>query len=338
MVTLKDVAKAAGVHPTTVSSVLNNASGNSRFGEATRRKVNQAAKRLGYAQNRIASSLRTRKTGTVGLVAGNIQNPFFAALSLQLERHLRAVGYDLLLTCHGADSAHDERHLALMLLGRSVDGLLIWSEQRDGRTLRLPSGLRTPRVWMGHGPRNEPAATIDIAAGIELALSHLQQLGCRRLGYYAPSYAQTAGLPKSRPDILDETCQKLGMPSSVRLFFSEQSWNLGAAVQCATPLVLTARREGVDAVLAYNDISAVGWHIAAQQIGFQVPVIGFDGSPLIKAWRPQLSHVDLHSDRLAKTAVQLLVALIKGESPAERRPSVNPTFVLSSDSPASEAE
>jgi LacI family transcriptional regulator len=329
MVTLKDVARAARVHTTTASSVLNKVSGNTRFSEKTRRKIHKTAKRLGYSQNRIASSLRTRKTGTVGLVAGNIQNPFFAALSLQLERHLREKGYDLVFTCHGADSANDERDLALMLLGRSVDGLLIWSEQRNGRTLSLRNHrTTTPRVWIGHGPRNEPAATIAIAEGLELALKHIRASGCNRLGYYAPSYAQHAGLPNSRPDILDEVCRKLGMPPAVRLFFPEQSWNLGAAVQCAPELIESARREGVDAVLAYNDISAVGWHIAARQQSFPVPVIGFDGSPLIKAWRPEISHVDLHSDALAEMAVSLLVTLMKGETPPEKRPHVHPTFVM----------
>lgn len=327
MVTLKDVARAAGVHPTTASSVLNQVSGNTRFSDKTRRKVDKAAKRLGYSQNRIASSLRTRKTGTVGLMAGNIQNPFFAALSLQLERHLREHGYDLVFTCHGADSANDERELAMMLLGRSVDGLLIWSEQRDGKTLHLSKGSVTPRVWMGHGPRSEPAATIDIAEGIELALGHLRSIGCRRLGYYAPSYSQHAGLPKSRPDILDEACKKLGMAAAVRLFFPDESWNLGAAVQWAPDLVETARSAGVDAILAYNDVSAVGWQIAARQGAFSVPVVGFDGSPLIKAWRPEISHVDLHSDTLASMAVHLLVSLMRGESPKDRRPRVHPTFV-----------
>jgi LacI family transcriptional regulator len=327
MVTLKDVARAAGVHPTTASSILNHASANSRFSEETKRKVDQTAKRLGYTQNRIARSLRTRKTGTVGLVAGNIQNPFFAALSVQLETELRTLGYDLVLACHGADSAHDERDLALTLLARSVDGLLIWSEQRDGSTPRLPKGSTTPRVWLGHGPRGEPAVTIDIAEGLELALLHLHERGCRRLGYYAPSYAEHAGLPKSRPDVLDEACRKLGIAKPVRLLFPEQSWNLGAAVKCATPLIKTARIGKLDAVLAYNDISAVGWHIAAREAGFNCTVIGFDGSPLIKAWRPEIPHVDLHSDTLARTAVHLLVDLMKNESPAEKRPCVHPTFV-----------
>lgn len=327
MVTLRDVAKEAGVHPTTVSSILNGSSGNSRFGEETRRKVVQAAKRLGYAQNLIARSLRTRRTQTVGLVAGNIQNPFFASLSLQLEHQLRERGYHLVLTCHGADAALDESSLAELLLARSVDGLLIWSEQRDGRTPRLPKSSTTPRVWMGHGPRGEAAVAIDIAAGLALALEYLRQLGCRRLAYYAPSYSESAGLPKSRPDLLDEACGLSGIAKPTRILFPEQSWDLDAAVRCALGYIAEVRRQGIDAVVAYNDVAAVGWQIAAREAGFTCPVVGFDGSPLIRAWKPALPFVDLHGDVLARRAVELLVTLIEGREPGERRALVQPTFV-----------
>lgn len=324
---LKDIARIAGVHLTTASSILNGSSSNSRFSEETRRRVEQVARKQGYVQNRLASGLRTRKTETVGLVAGNIENPFFATLSVQLETQLRAQGYDLVLTCHGSDSAQDESDLAQTLLSRSVDGLLIWSEQRDGRTPRLPAGSSIPRVWMGHAPRGETAIFIDISQGVELALHYLRGLGCRRLGYYAPAYAQFSGLPKSRPEILDEACKKLGMSLSVPLFFPGQSWNLGAAVECAFPLIALAKQRGVDAVLAYNDVSAVGWSIAAREAKCMWPVVGFDGSSLVKAWRPAIAHVDLHSDILGMTAVRVLCAMMKGEAAPPRRTFVHPTFV-----------
>jgi DNA-binding LacI/PurR family transcriptional regulator len=327
MATLRDVARVAGVHPTTASSILNGSSGNSRYSEETRATVNRAAKRLGYAQNRIASSLRTKRTGTVGLVAGNIQNPFFAALSLQLERHLQEQRYELVLTCHGTDSAQDEGDLAQTLLARSVDGLLIWSEHRDGRTPQMPRGSTTPRVWMGYGPKNEATVMIDIKKGIELALGHFRETGCRRLGYYAPTYAQKAGLPKSRPDLLDEACRKFGLPPPVKLFFPDESWNLEAAVQRAFPLIAIARSTGVDAIIGYNDVSAVAWRIAAGERNFSCRVIGFDGSPFIRAWRPRLPYVDLHTDAVARAAILLLDGLIRGEKRLARREVVSPTFV-----------
>ena len=327
MATLRDVAKEAGVHPKTVSSILNGTLGNTRFGEETRRKVVKVAKRLGYTQNLVARSLRTRRTQTVGLVAGNIQNPFFAELSLQLERNLRQHDLHLVLTCHGADADLDETSLAKLLLARSVDGLLIWSEQRDGRTPRLPRASTTPRVWMGHGPRSEVAATIDIAAGLAMAVGHVRAFGGRRIAFYAPSYSENAGLPKSRPDLLDKACGAAGMPRPRRVLFPGQSWNLDAAVRCAFDFIPDVRSAGIDTVIGYNDVAAVGWQIAAREAGFHCPVIAFDGSPLIRAWKPAMPYVDLHGDVLARHAVELLVALIKGHELGERRALVQPTFV-----------
>ena len=139
--------------------------------------------------------------------------------------------------------------------------------------------------------------------------------------------ARLLGLPKSRPDLLDAVCVAVSLPPAVRLLFQGESWNLDTAVQCATPLIATARAGRVDAIIAFNDVAAVGWHLAARQQGSVLPVIGFDGSPLIKAWRPALPYVDLQSDTLARTAVALLGDLMKGETPPRRHTQVRPTFV-----------
>jgi len=185
---------------------LNGILGNTRFGEETRRKVVKVAKRLGYTQNLIARSLRTRRTQTVGLVAGNIQNQFFAELSLKLEQNFRK---------HGLE----------------------------------------------------------------------------------------------------------------RVLFPGQSWNFETAVHCAFDVIPEVRSAGVDTVIGYNDVAAVGWQIAAREAGFDCPVIAFDGSPLIRARKPAMPYVDLHGDVLAKRAVELLVASIEGRDLGERQALVQPTFV-----------
>ena len=160
MPTLKDVAREANVHPTTASSVLNDASRNSRFSPETRLRVKEAALRLGYVRNRAAGNLRIRKSHTVGLVAGNLQNPFFALLSLELEKRLRLLGYELILTCHGADNADDEHRLEQTLLERAVDGLLIWSEVRGSCSADLSVKPGCPRVFLGYAPPGEAAERV----------------------------------------------------------------------------------------------------------------------------------------------------------------------------------
>jgi len=324
---LKDVAREANVHPTTASSVLNDASGNSRFSAETRLRVEEAARRLGYVRNRAASGLRIRRSHTVGLVAGNLQNPFFALLSLELEKRLHLLGYELLLTCHGADNADDEHRLAKTLVERSVDGLLIWSEMREGRTAKLPAKPGCPKVFLGYGPPRESAVTIDIEDGIALAVDHLIEKGCHRIAFFSPAYARLSGLPKPRPELLLEVCRRRRIPKPLLLYYEGESWDLQAAVKGASKVL-----PGVDpntGIIGYNDVCALAWFLTARERRWKAPLIGFDGTPLVRAMTDRMPFVDLRPALIAEKAVELLVNLMEEKPRSARRLSVAPVFVQS---------
>lgn len=324
---LKDVAREANVHPTTASSVLNDASGNSRFSPETRLRVEEAARRLGYVRNRAARNLRMRKSRTVGLVAGNLQNPFFALLSLELEKRLHLQGYELLLTCHGADNADDEYRLAQTLVERAVDGLFIWSEMREGRTAKLPANPDCPRVFLGCGPPRESAVTINIEAGIALAVDHLIGSGCKKIAYFAPSYARTSGLPKPRPELLLDACRHRRIPKPSLFYYEGESWNLQEAVNGAADIV---SRIGKDTgVIGYNDVCALACLLTIREKNTNTPVVGFDGTPLLHAMPSRLPFVDLRPAFIAEKAVELLLKRMTGEILHPRRISVAPVFVHS---------
>lgn len=320
---LKDVAREASVHPTTASSVLNDASGNSRFSAATRLRVEEAARRIGYVRNRAASGLRIRRSHTVGLVAGNLQNPFFALLSLELEKRLHLLGYELLLTCHGADNADDEHRLARTLVERSVDGLLIWSEMRGGRTAKLPPKPGCPRVFLGYGPPGESAVTINVEEGLALAVDHLIARGHRHIAFYSPSYARSSGFPKPRPELLLDVCRRRRIPKPSLYFYDGESWDLQAAVKGAAHSLPRIRKE--TAMIGYNDVCALAWFLATRKKN--IPVIGFDGTPLVQAM--PFPSVNLRPALVAEKAVELLMKLMNREHPRPRRLSVAPVFVQS---------
>jgi len=322
---LKDVAREANVHPTTASSVLHDASGNSRFSPETRLRVEEAARRLGYVRNRAARNLRIRKSHTVGLVAGNLQNPFFAMLSLELEKHLHPLGYELLLTCHGADNANDENRLAQTLVERGVDGLLIWSEMREGRAAKPAPTPRCPRVFLGYGPPRESAVTVNIEEGLALAVDHLIASGLRHIAFFAPSYARVSGLPKPRPELLLDVCRRRRLPKPSLCYYDGESWDLQAAVQGAADILPRMKKDA--AVIGYNDVCALAWFLAAREKN--VPVIGFDGTPLVQAMPSRIPFVDLRPAFVAEKAVELLGNLMSGETPRSRRVSVAPVFVRS---------
>lgn len=326
---LKDVAREAKVHPTTASSVLNDASENSRFGQETRLRVEEAARRLGYVSNRAARNLRIRKSHTVGLVAGNLQNPFFALLSLELEKRLHLLGYDLILTCHGADTDDDGHRLERTLLERAVDGLLIWSEMRDRRTADRSADLSVkhgcPRVFLGYAPPGEAAVTINIKEGLCLAVDHLTAQGFRKIAFFAPACARNSGLPKPRPELLLDACRSRALAKPELFYYEGESWDFQAAV-AGVKHILPRMKNGT-AVIGYNDVCALAWFLAAGEK--RGPVIGFDGTPLVQAMPSRIPFVDLRSAVVAEKAAVLLEKLLRGETPRSRRHSVVPVLVHS---------
>lgn len=323
MSNLKEVALRAKVHPTTASSILNAASGNSRFGEETRRRVEAAARQLGYVRNRAAVGLRARRSYSIGLVAGNLLNPFFALLAQELEKCLQPLGYEVLLTSHGADSAADESRLAEALFARSVDALLVWSEVRGGHPVRLRGKPDCPRVYLGYAPPRVPSVTMNIEKGLELAVDHLAGKGCRRISLYAPSYAREAGLPKPRPEILSDVCRRRRLPRPHLCYYDGESWDLAAAVDGATRLL--SKNAELGGVIGYNDVCATAWALAARELGRANTVVGFDGTMLFRSLPARLPYVDLCAAAVAVAATEVLMKLLAGKR--SRPVVIDPVFV-----------
>jgi LacI family transcriptional regulator len=320
---LKEVARLANVHPTTASSILNAASGNSRFGEDTRLRVEAAARKLGYVRNRAAVGLRERRSNSIGLVAGNLLNPFFALLAQELEKCLQPLGYELVLTSHGADSDADETRLAQILFERAVDALLIWSEVRNGKPTHLTGKPGCPRVYLGYSPPCVPSVTINIEKGIELAVGHLARMGCRRISLYSPSYAKTAGLPKPRPEILSDVCRRHRLPRPSLHYHDGESWDLSAAVEGAMRILSGTKDCG--GVIGYNDVCATAWALAASELGRECPVVGFDGTMVFRSLPARLPYVDLRAPVMAEAAVTMLMKIFRGERP--RPLAIDPEFL-----------
>lgn len=325
MATLKDVALLANVHPTTASSVLSQTSGNSRFSAETKRRVEEAARKLGYVRNLTARNLRVRKSMAVGIVAGNLKNPFFAELATHVEELLKQKGYQLLLTCQGAESSGEEIvRLVKTLAERGVDGLLVWSELWGGRRVEFPETQEIPTVFLGYGPPKSPAVSLDIAGGLERAVNYHVARGCEQLVFFAPVMSRNAGFPKPRSEIIVEVCRKLGKPVPKIIFHEGESWNLAAAFHGAREAVSQVPRDA--GIIGYNDVCAAGWFLAAREKELRPRLVGFDGTSLIRSLAIDLPYVDLRSEVIGQQAVDLLMKLIAGGSPEQTRLSVEPVF------------
>jgi LacI family transcriptional regulator len=180
--TMHDVARIAEVSLKTVSRVVN---GEPNVRPATEERVQQAIRELGFRRNDAARSLRQRhKPRTLGLVIGDVGNPFYSAIARGVEQVLRRRGM-LLITGSSDEDPELERDLIRELLERRVDGLIVATAATDHRYLLRDMAHGVAIVFIDRPPRKIEADTIllDNAGGVGAAVEHLLGLGHRRIGF-----------------------------------------------------------------------------------------------------------------------------------------------------------
>jgi LacI family transcriptional regulator, galactose operon repressor len=305
--TITDVAARAGVHPSTVSRVLNSHV-DSTIRPETRQRVLRAAEQLGYRASPLARSLRLQRTLTLGMLVPDITNPFFSSIIKGAEDAARDRGYTLILGNSEDEPEREETYLRV-LRERQVDGLLIASSQMADETI---AGLRDdgfPFVLLNRGARfpGDLVVVVDnLAASIEV-VDHLAALGHRRIGHIAGPQNTTTGM--DRLDGYREAVRALGLADDPELVayaagFSVASGRRALAAMLAGPARPTA-------VFAANDLIAIGMLQHLRQVGVRVPgdlsIVGFNDIPLAGLLEPALTTVRVPQLEMGAVATHLLI-------------------------------
>lgn len=298
VVTLRDVARAAGVSPATASRAL---SAPDLVTPARREQVQRAARELGYRPNRAARELITGRTGNLCLVVPDLENPFFAAVAKGVQARARALGHAVFVTDAEEDARLEPELVAH--LGSQVDGAVLCSPRMSDDDLdRLADELPLVLVNREHG--SLPSVVVDNADGVRQAVTHLHALGHRRIAY--------AGGPA---DSWSDTRRRHGLQHASHGLSGMEVVNLGhfapvfAGGVAAADLVAAS---GATAVLAHNDLVALGILSRLQARGIRVPedvsVVGYDDIPAATLVSPALTTVTVPLARLGREAVDLLVS------------------------------
>lgn len=264
-VTIYDVARLAGVNPSTVSRALNQPG---RVNAATEKRIRAAAEALDYRVNPMARALPTGRTSIVGLVVSDITNPVFFDIVRGAETAASRQGYTLVLT-ESEESDQREYERAAQLL-RMVDGLLLATPRMSDEQIRSLAAQK-PVVVVNRLVEGVRSIVPDIQAGIAEAVRHLSGLGHRRIAYVpGPPLSWTAG---RRGELLAQRCDWAQL-ELVRLDPAAPTVAGGRAAAAAV------RDAGVTAVFAYNDLVAIGLMQELVEARVAVPrdlsVIGFD--------------------------------------------------------------
>lgn len=322
-VTLQDVASAAGVSIQTVSRVINH---KPDVAEATRLHVYQAIREVGYRPNRLARSLVSQRSHTIGIISLTLNDLFRAELVTTIERQARARGYACLLA-FSQEGLDDLQLLIDQMMERQVDGMLLLT----GKI--LPTALApfaVPSISMAYPIDDEKVINVDVdnIDGAYQAVSHLTKLGHRSIGFvtgprdWKPSLDRIEGTRRALAEVgqsLDEACM-----------VEAQTWMLDAGYAAAQTLL--GRQLALTALFCHNDSLALGAYRALAERGLRIPadvsVIGYDDLPMCAYTTPQLSSVRQPTEGIGALITELLINTIERGNSAPSQMSVKTELVI----------
>lgn len=309
--TLRDVAMAAGVHPATASRALNPGT-RLLVSEETARRVSEAAERLGYRPNPVARSLRTRRSHTIGVLLPDINNPLFPPIVRGIEDRLAEHGYVALIGNTDADLAR-ERLVFDQMRARHVDGFVLATATAGSPILAEAAEDDVPVVLVNRTSPDYPfsSVSVDNEQGVRAAVAHLASLGHTRIGHIAGPQNVSTGTARFRGFQAGMAAHKLPVTDEHVVYAS--AYSLEEGVRCGRELL--ERRGGLTAVVAGNDMLAVGCYEAFDELGLCCPedisIIGFNDMPFVDRLRPPLSSVRFPHYQLGTEAATLLLERIE---------------------------
>jgi LacI family transcriptional regulator, sucrose operon repressor len=303
---IEDVAKLAGVSPTTVSRVLNN---RGYISSETREKVQNAMNELNYFPNDVARSLFNKRSNLIGLILPTTSNPFFGELTFHLENICASLGYKVLL-CNSLNQIDKEEKYLEMLLRNQVDGIIVGTHNR-GILDYHKQDLAVVAIDR-YLSETIPVVSSDNYEGGKIATDLLISKGCKfivlidgvgeletparlRRKAYVDVMERHGRIPTiyEIPEVFDRKSQQ----DVINKIFKE----------CPE----------VDGVFATNDLFATSFLNEAKRHGKDVPgqvkVVGYDGTETVQTLIPDLTTIKQPIDIIAKTAMEILMKEMEGE-------------------------
>lgn len=307
--TIKDIARLAGVSTATVSKILNKKDQN--ITDATRNRVLAIIEEHNYIPNRVASSLVTKKTNTLGLIIPDIVNPFFPELARGAEDKANEMGYNLIL-CNSDNNIKKEEDYLEMLEEKMVDGIIFTASSRRTDKFKKLSKSRIPIITVDReikGLQTQGTIIVENLEGAYTAVNHLLDRGYSRILYITgpmtstPSALRYKGYSKALEDRNILTKDEYILEGEYTI-----TWGYEGIYQ--------ALNKGIafDGVFCGNDLIAIGAIKALKEKGLRIPedvgVVGFDDIYMAKMVDPDLTTIKQPNYEMGYKAAGLLIDTI----------------------------
>ena len=286
MSSIKDVARESNVSTATVSHVINN----TRFvSEEVRARVLEAIEKCRYYPNAHARSLASGRSQTIGLVISDIANPFFPELVKSIEAAAFEHGYDVMLSNTNYDPLKTSNYVQ-RFIERKVSGVAVMTSEMDKQLVAELSHREVPVVFLDVGEVgiNMNNLQVDYEDGIEQAILHLVSLGHKRIAYISGT---TNIKSAKRRLVAFQRKMKQLFPDAPELIF-DGDFKIEGGRRAASEIVETMAENLPTAVIAANDLTAIGAISEFESLGLRVPrdisIIGFDDIALAAIIKPAL--------------------------------------------------
>lgn len=323
MVTMRDIAKEAGVSQATVSYALHN---DPSISKTTRDKVMRAAQRLNYSINVSARTLRTGKTNAIGLVLQDIHNPYSTQLADAISSYANSRGYQTIIQQTFYESTN-EITILQNIVSSVCDGVIFSPSKLTVREIQAQLNGK-PAVLLSPIDATHTYDTMLVACeqGIFTATSYLLSRGCQRLLFYCADYADFDDIKGAtdtkwqRAAGFQRALLRNGITPEPWQFIADRPWNRISARDA----IIETVRNGIafDGVVCINDESAIGVLRGLADCGINVPgdvmVTGFDGVEESEFCVPALTTYVMDYDDYARKAVDTLIARINGDDTPPR--------------------
>jgi DNA-binding LacI/PurR family transcriptional regulator len=306
MTTLIDVARRAGVSKSTASNVIRGAS---LVADATRQRVERAIAETGYHPNVIARSLKARTSTVIGIVVPDLTNPFYAELTVGVERAANRLGFAV-LAAHTECLPLTENEAGRALIERRVDGVIIGGISLGSALPKMLLDRDIPVVLASLGEPGDPRLGVidhDEPSAMEAIVDHLYGLGHRQLTFVSHRLREHSGERR-----------RIGFERAL----ARRGLSPGAS------------EVGVTAFVAHNDMHAIATIDRLERRGLRVPqdvsVVGYDDVPIAAHCRIRLTTVRSDAAEMAKRAVELVVVAARaGRHVRHREFQSNPLVIRS---------
>jgi len=311
-VTLRDVARKASVSAMTVSRVVNGTGG---VDAETQRRVEEAILALDYIPNRLARSMISQQTRTIGLIVPDVVNPFFAPVVRGAEMTARKAGYRVLL-CNSEGDLRLEREYVEDLVSHRVEGLLLAPASDRSRVALLPllkGGF--PLVLLDRSlPDTDCDHVIsDNVAGARRLVEHLIAIGHRRIAHFTESDDVSTG--RDRLEGYRQALEAAQIPVSEDLIFRTTTDRIGGYRAAQLMLHLDPLPT---AIFTVNNMTALGTMQALRERGLKVPeeigLVCFDDVEHLAVLSPFLTVIDQPGETFGSLGAQLLLERISGKA------------------------